>query len=159
MVNVPEGVPWDPPPPPPPPPQDASRMTAKLAPARAIILRGRRLPNISNTDNPNRATTVALTKMRSLPRGGKAAVERAVVFTVAWKVTAVEPTLSELGTLQVAAAGAPEQLSVTLPPPNPGPPIIRPYVAICPAETLAVEELPGAMVRPKGEMVPVNGTV
>ena len=96
MVNVPEGVPWDPPPPPPPPPppQDASRIITKLAPARAIILRERKFPTSSNAAKPNRATTTGLSGIRFVPCGGRATIERAIVVTVTWKLVGVEPRLS-----------------------------------------------------------------
>jgi len=85
MVNVPEGVPWDPPPPPPPPPppQDAIKITYRETKANAISTRLRLLANSATANIPKRTTTAADTGGKFMRGSSLIAVDRAVVFTVA----------------------------------------------------------------------------
>jgi len=96
----------------------------KVTQAAAITSR-LRLP--ASRTIPDKPTTIRA----KMVAGGKfvggdslIAVDRAVVITVAWKAVGVELRLSELGTEQLEASGAPVQVSVTFPL-KPGPPIIR----------------------------------
>lgn len=158
MVDVPEGVPWEPPPPLlPPPPQDAINTTAREVKAKAASA-GLRLVASSIITNSPKRTTSATGPRGKFVRGRRLAVDRAVVVTFTWKAVGVEPTVSEPGTEQVAATGAPVQVRVTFPL-KPAPPIIRLKLAICPAETVAAEELPGARVKPNAETTPLRVTV
>src|SRR5690349_10599111 len=100
---------------PPPPPQDVTRIIAKHAQAKITSFVVLRLPSNSNTGKLKTTTATVLIRIRSVDTGSRAALERAVVLTVAWKLMGVELRFSELGTLQVAAGGAPEQVRVTVP--------------------------------------------
>jgi hypothetical protein len=92
----------------------------------------------------------------------KATLLDAVVETVTGNVDAVVAlTLTLVGTEQVAAAGAPVQVSVAVPV-TPDPPMESVYMAATPAVTVAESEDPEGMPRPRfgePEPVPVRATV
>ena len=82
------------------------------------------MSGITSTPKPPIAQAIAVWSPRSRRVGKAVAVDLAVVVTVSRNGVGVELILTELGTVQLAAGGDPEQLSDTLPV-NPGPPTIR----------------------------------
>ena len=108
----------------PEPPQDAITTAHRHAHAKRTSFRPL-LSLMSRTISIPRPPQAIVGSLPLSRRAVKvAAVDRMVVATVTWNGVGVELMVTEAGTVQLAAGGAPEQLNDTLPL-NPGPPTTR----------------------------------